>query len=334
MRILITGGAGFMGSNLVEHHLSRGDTVYAVDNLSSGCKANVEPFLNNRNFRFIEEDIITWRDIDKIVMWADIIYHLAAVVGVFKVLEEPSRVLAVNIAGCERLLRAINTTDWKPRVLIASSSEVYGPSSAKILDEESNLIVEAAARNRWHYAVSKLSDESFGLAYYRKFKIPITLLRFFNTIGPRQKGRYGMVVPRFVSQAIKGEPITVFGDGNQSRSFCDVRDTVRILQKLAETPKSIGEIVNVGNDHEVTINQLAETVKKIANSSSPIVRIPYDEAYGEEYVDIQRRRPSLKKLNSLIDINFEWDLEKSIKSIVNHYKETLTLPSPTSGRGN
>jgi UDP-glucose 4-epimerase len=323
MRVLVTGGAGFIGSHIVEYQLSLGNQVYAVDNLSSGRESNITPFLKSPNFRFINEDIIVWKDIEKIVHWADCIYHIAAVVGVFKVLEEPERVLAVNIAGTERLLRAIRKSDWRPRVIIASSSEVYGPSNEPILKEDSNIIVEAAARNRWHYSVSKLADESFGLAYYRKCNIPVTLIRFFNTIGPRQMGRYGMVVPRFVEQAVNNEPICVFGDGTQTRSFCDVRDTVVLLDQLANNPKSIGEIVNVGNDREISIEGLAQTVKQVADSNSTIKKVPYEQAYGEEYVDIKCRRPDLTKLKSLTNHQFQWTLERTLSDLVEQTRSRL-----------
>lgn len=323
MRVIVTGGAGFIGSHIVEYQLKKGNQVYAIDNLSSGREQNIAPFLESPNFRFINEDIILWKDIEKIVHWADCIYHMAAVVGVFKVLEEPSRVLAVNIAGTERLLRAIHASDWKPRVILASSSEVYGPNTETVLKEETNLIIESAARNRWHYSVSKLADESFGLAYYRKFDIPITIIRFFNTIGPRQSGRYGMVAPRFVEQAVNNEPISVFGDGTQTRSFCDVRDTVVLLDQLANNPKSIGEIVNVGNDREIKIKDFAELVKECAGSRSKITLVPYDKAYGEEYVDIKSRRPDLTKLKSLTDFQYEWTYEKTLHDLIDRTRSRI-----------
>lgn len=316
MRVLVTGGAGFIGSHIARYHLNKGDDVYVIDNLSSSTEAGIADLMDNPNFKFIKDDIITSKDLNKLVMWPDLIYHMAAVVGIFRVLEEPHCVLAVNIAGCERLLRAIQSNEWKPRVIIASSSEVYGPNYDKPLVEDSNLIIESGGRNRWHYAVSKLADESFGLAYFRKFGIPITLIRFFNTIGPGQTGRYGMVVPRFIEQALSHQPITVFGDGKQSRSFCDVRDTVQILDAIAQNPKCVGEIINVGNDQEISINELAELIKKLAKSNSEIKHLDYEEAYGEEFVDIQRRRPDLTKLQSFVPLNFEWTLEDTINNII------------------
>lgn len=315
-RVLVTGGAGFIGSHIVEYHLNKGDTVYAIDNFSSGSEKNITPYITNPKFRFKLEDILTWKDIDKIVPWADLIYHMAAIVGMFRVLKEPEKVLAVNIAGSERLLRAINAADWKARLLIASSSEVYGSSPKSSLSEDDNLIVESNARNRWHYAVSKLTDESFGLAYTAKHSLPITVLRFFNTIGPRQGGEYGMVVPRFIQQALNNEPITIFGTGEQTRSFCDVRDTVKMLDLVAENDKTIGEILNMGNDQEVSINQLAKMIKTYASSNSELIHVPYDQAYGEEFVDILRRRPDLTKLKSFINFQCDWTLEKTLRDII------------------
>ncbi|MDI9819354.1 MULTISPECIES: NAD(P)-dependent oxidoreductase [unclassified Legionella] len=317
MRILVTGAAGFIGSHLVQYHLKKGDTVCGIDDMSSGVESNIQPFLPDPEFHFIQDDIITWPEIEKFAAWADRIYHMAAIVGVYKVIDEPERVLAVNIAGCERLLRAVRKANWKAQLLLASSAEVYGPSNKLPLAEDDNIILETAAKNRWNYAISKLANEAMGLSYHQKFNIPIVMARLFNTIGPRQTGRYGMVVPNFVKQAMSNLPITVFGTGNQTRSFCDVRDTVVMLDLLMNTNSSFGEIINVGNDREITINQLANVVKQTVNPDAVIDHIPYLEAYGENYVDIQRRRPQLKKLFSLIEFQHQWSLEATIKSLMN-----------------
>lgn len=317
MHVLVTGGAGFIGSNLIEYHLHKGDQVLGVDDLSTGSLNNIEMFQKNPQFRFEQADILTWNGLENAVAWADRIYHMAAVVGVYRVLEDPIKVLAINIAGCERLLRAVASSKWQPRVIIASSSEVYGPATLSPLKEDMILTIESGAKNRWNYAVSKLADEAFGLSYSRKLKLPITIIRLFNTIGPRQTGRYGMVVPRFVQQAVSGDPITVFGDGSQTRSFCDVRDTVVALDLLANNTDSIGEIVNVGNDHEVSIKTLAELVKHIAKSNSPIKFMSYQEAYGEDFEEIQRRRPDLSKLVRYTGFKHQWNLEHTITDLVN-----------------
>ncbi len=299
MHVLVTGGAGFIGSHLVEYHLSRGDKVHAVDDLSTGSMDNVEPFLELPDFRFDQADILTWSGLEKTAAWADRIYHMAAVVGVYRVLAEPIKVLATNIAGSERLLRAVSAGGWKPHVVLASSSEVYGHTSAPELHEDADLHIRSGARTRWNYAVSKLADEALGLSYARKDGLPVTIVRFCNTIGPRQTGRYGMVVPRFVSQAVQGKPLTVYGDGTQTRSFCDVRDTVVALDLLASNRASAAEIVNVGNNREISIRQLAEMVIQRAGSQSSIKYRSYLEAYGEDFEDITHRRPSLEKLYAL-----------------------------------
>lgn len=317
MHILVTGGAGFIGSHIAEYHLARGDKVHVVDNLSTGSRANIECFLTNPSFRFDKADIVTWEGLDKAVAWADRVYHMAAVVGVYRVLSEPVGTMATNIAGTERLLRAVNSGGWSPRVVLASSSEVYGPHSDPLLSEGDSLIIQSGAPLRWNYAISKLADEGFGLAYARQHKIPVIIARFFNTVGPRQTGRYGMVVPRFVQRAVAHEPITVFGDGEQSRSFCDVRDTVAILDRLASMPDlPDGEIVNVGSDREISINDLARLVIESAQSQSIIEHIPYKEAYGAEFEDIRHRRPSLDKLHRLTGFEHVWNLEATLKDLI------------------
>ncbi|WP_417531288.1 NAD-dependent epimerase/dehydratase family protein [Marinobacter lipolyticus] len=317
MHVLVTGGAGFIGSHIAEYHLARGDKVHVVDNLSTGSRENVADFLKSPRFHFDEADIVTWEGLDKAVAWADRVYHMAAVVGVYRVLSEPVGTMATNIAGTERLLRAVHHGGWSPKVVMASSSEVYGPHSEALLSEEDSLIIQSGAPLRWNYAISKLADEGFGLAYAREHDIPVIIARFFNTVGPRQTGRYGMVVPRFVQRAVANEPITVFGDGEQSRSFCDVRDTVAILDRLASMPDMPnGEIVNVGSDHEISINELARRVIDCAESQSAIEHIPYKEAYGAEFEDIRHRRPSLDKLRRLTGFEHVWDLESTLKDLI------------------
>ncbi|MEQ9547414.1 MAG: NAD-dependent epimerase/dehydratase family protein [Marinobacter sp.] len=316
MHVLVTGGAGFIGSHIAEYHLARGDKVHVVDNLSTGSRENVADFLKSPRFHFDEADIVTWEGLDKAVAWADRVYHMAAVVGVYRVLSEPVGTMATNIAGTERLLRAVHHGGWSPKVVMASSSEVYGPHSEPLLSEEDSLIIQSGAPLRWNYAISKLADEGFGLAYAREHDIPVIIARFFNTVGPRQTGRYGMVVPRFVQRAVANEPITVFGDGEQSRSFCDVRDTVAILDRLASMPDMPnGEIVNVGSDHEISINELARQVIDCAESQSATQHIPYKEAYGAEFEDIRHRRPSLDKLRRLTGFEHVWDLESTLKDL-------------------
>jgi UDP-glucose 4-epimerase len=316
MHILITGGAGFIGSHLVDLHLARGDQVHVVDDLSTGVRANLAAHDDNPSFRFDEADVLTWDRLDRVVGWADRIYHLAAVVGVYRVLAEPTKVLATNIAGCERLLRAAHAGGWKPQVVLASSSEVYGHNDEDILREDQDLSVSTRAGTRWGYSVSKIADEALGLSYAQRFGIPAVIARFFNTVGPRQVGRYGMVVPRFVAQAVRNEPITVFGGGAQTRSFCDARDTVVALDALAERVGRNTIVANVGNDREISILELAELVIERAQSRSTIQHVPLREAYGEDFEDIRRRRPSLARLRSLTGFEHKYTLERTIDDLV------------------
>ena len=316
MHVFVTGGAGFIGSHVVEYHLARGDRVHVVDDLSTGSLENLRPHLDHPNFQFDEADILTWSELTRVAAWADRVVHLAAVVGMLRVLAEPIRVLAINIAATERLFRAIESGGWRPQVLVASSSEVYGPRAEGALDEEADLTLPSGAVVRWNYAVSKLADEALALSYHRKRGIPVTVVRFFNTIGPRQRGRYGMVAPRFVAQAVAGEPMTVFGDGLQRRSFCDVRDTVALLDDLASNPASAGQIVNVGNDREISILDLAQAVKEQAGSDSPIVHVPYEEAYGDEFEEVPCRRPRLDRLRQLTSHRHRYSLEDTLADLV------------------
>lgn len=324
MHIVITGGAGFIGSHLAEYHLAKGDKVHVVDNLSTGTLDNVTPFKHLPDYRFSQADILTWPDLDKALSWADRVYHMAAIVGVFRVLEDPVRVLAINIAGTERLLRAVKAGGWRPHVIIASSSEVYGQGNGGDFLEDSQLVIESGATSRWNYAVSKLADEAFGLSYAReKDGQAVTIVRLFNTIGPRQTGRYGMVVPRFVEQALNGGPITVFGDGTQTRAFCDVRDTVVAFDALASNPASVGEIVNVGNNQEISIGALAERVRLLAGSRAKIELMPYSVAYGTEFDDIRRRSTSFEKLRQLAGFTPKWRLDDTLLDLINAKKSAV-----------
>ena len=316
MKVLITGGAGFVGSHLAGLHLGRGDEVHVVDDLSTGRLENLGSYRGNERLRFEQADILVWTGITDACAWADRVYHLAAVVGVFRVLREPARVFAVNAAGTERLLRALRDSGSAARLLLASTSEVYGPENAGELDEETILHLHAATGGRWSYAVSKLASESVALSYGRQFDLGITVVRLFNTIGPRQTGNYGMVVPRFVSQAVAGEPITVFGDGSQSRCFCDVRDTVAALDALLDHSESVGEVFNVGGSREVEIGDLARLVRDRAESASEIEFIPHEEAYGEAVEEIARRRPRLAKLRRLIRFQPRHDLVSTLDELI------------------
>ncbi len=345
MHILITGGAGFIGSNLAEYHLAQGHKIHVVDDLSTGCLENIASFQGNPDFRFDNDDILTWDGLEKAVTWADRIYHMAAVVGVFRVLEDPVRVLAINSASTERMLRMAHAGRWSPQILIASSSEVYGhglpgrqvctPKDCEdsgIEDrrqyqvgefrEDLEPMVGSSAVSRWNYPISKLVSEAMGLSYARKFGSFVVVARLFNTIGPRQRGRYGMVVPRFVGQAVAGQPLTIFGDGRQMRSFCDVRDTVTALDLLLKNPESSGQIVNVGNNREISILELAQMVRAQANSSSVIDYVSYEEAYREKFEETYRRKPYLEKLFQLTGYRHQWTLEDTIRDLISREKSS------------
>ncbi|MDP3268026.1 MAG: NAD-dependent epimerase/dehydratase family protein [Legionella sp.] len=316
MRILVTGGCGFIGSHLVQFYLEQGHEVFAVDNLSTGFEKNIKPFLDNPLFTFEKADIITWSSLTKVVQWADVIFNFAATVGMFNVIVDPIAVVSNNIVGTNRLLRTIALSDARPTVIIASSSSVYGDNPKGLLSEEDSLIVKPLTHPLATYAISKLADEAIGYAYYHHHKIPLFLARMFNTIGPHQTGLYGMVVPRFVKQACSNEPITIYGDGKQTRSFCDVRDIIVALDLLLKQPKALGQSINIGNDYEISINDLAKLVKKCANSSSQITHISYKEAYGVDYTDIGQRRPNLTKLYGLVPFKHKWTLDDTINYLI------------------
>lgn len=325
MHVFITGGAGFIGSHLTELHLAKGDKVHVLDDLSTGSLDNLQPFRENPDFSFSEASILEWDGLKTAVAWADRIYHLAAVVGVQRVLEDPVRVMNINMAGTERLLRAVDSDVWSPQVLLASSSEVYGFNEASPYCEEDSLVFASGGRLRWSYALTKLADEYLGFAYHRGHGMDVKIVRLFNTVGPRQVGRYGMVLPRFVRQAVRNETLTVFGDGDQTRSFCDVRDTVVALDLLSGCAEAAGQVVNVGNDREISISALAELVRDRAGSSSAIERISYGEAYGHEFEDIRRRRPTLDRLRDYTGFKPQWSLEQTIDDLIRRERSAHDL---------
>ncbi len=339
MHILITGGAGFIGSNLVKYHLAQGHRIHVVDDLSTGNIENIESFMTNPDFQFDHNDILTWDGLETAINWADRIYHLAAVAGAFKIQEDPVRVMTVNIAASERVLKMAHADSWRPQLLLASTSEVYGHGlqcrriclpegtdlsgiedrrqyRVKEFHEDMEPMVGTSAVSRWNYSISKLANEALGLSYARQYGSPIVIARLFNTIGPRQLSRYGKVVPRFINQAISGEPITVFGDGNQMRSFCDVRDTVAALDRLMVNSESHGQIVNVGNNREITILELADMIRSLANSSSVIDFISREEAYQEEFEETYRRKPNLDKFFRLTNYKHKWTLEETLQDLI------------------
>lgn len=315
MHILITGGAGFIGSNLVEYHLNIGDSVVVIDDLSTGNIENIKRFLDNPLFRFHQQDLVTWNGLADALQNANRVYHLAAVVGMFHVLECPIETLNVNFNGTLRLFETIYKMGIKPVTLVASSSEVYGDQHRE-LKETSPITMEGSTTSHAAYTISKLSQESIALAFWHKHQIPCIVLRFFNTVGKNQLSRYGMVIPRFIKQALQGENITVFGDGTQKRAFCDVRDSINLITLLANNPVSIGEVVNVGNNAEISINDLALLIKKITASQSSLTYTPFETAYDNDYMKITERKPSLDKLIKFTNYTYQWNIEKTIEDIV------------------
>jgi len=316
MHVLITGGAGFIGSHVVEHHLDRGDEVVVVDDLSTGNRANLEEFANNPHFRFVHADIMDWDGLAGAVHVADRVYHLAAVVGMFRVLREPVRVTEVNVCATERVLRTVAAAQQPPQVVIASSSSVYSHTHSRDLREDVELVYLPKQGGLTGYALSKLTNEIQAMAYRQEHGLQVTIPRLFNAVGPRQSGNYGFVLPRFIQQALSGEPLTVFGDGTQTRSFCDVRDTVAAIESLAGTAEAAGLPVNVGNERETRIVDLARMVIERSGSRSKIEFVPFDKAYGSEFDQITQRHPVEQRLKALTGFRPRWTLEQTIDDLL------------------
>jgi UDP-glucose 4-epimerase len=318
LRVLITGGAGFIGSHLADAYLKRGDEVLVIDDLSTGTIDNIQHLKANPKFQYTIDSVHNQPVTAELVDQSDIVVHLAAAVGVKLIVESPVRTIETNVRGTEVVLALANKK--QKRVLIASTSEVYGLSADVPFREDGNLVMGATTKGRWSYACSKAIDEFLALAYWREKKLPTTIVRLFNTVGPRQTGRYGMVIPTFVKQALAGRPITVYGNGKQTRCFGYVGDVVGALIKLMDTPDSVGQVFNIGSGEEISILQLAEKVKELTNSSSEIVFVPYDEAYEEGFEDMPRRVPDTTKINQLVGFKAEMTLDGILESVIGFHR--------------
>jgi UDP-glucose 4-epimerase len=326
MRILITGGAGFIGSHLSEALLDAGHHVFALDDLSTGAIDNIAHLKGRPGYEYTIDTVFNERVVAELVDRADVVFHLAAAVGVKLIVERPVHTIETNVHGTEVILR--HAAKKKKLVFIASTSEVYGKSADVPFREDADLVMGATFRHRWAYACSKALDEFLALAYWKEKKVPVVVVRFFNTVGPRQTGQYGMVVPNFVRQALSGDPITVFGDGTQTRSFTYVGDAVGALMKLMVHPGAIGQVFNIGNVEEVTILALAERIKAATGSSSRIVKIPYDQAYEAGFEDMPRRVPDLAKISAAIGYEPLVPLDEIIQRVVTFTRTTMnTAPS-------
>jgi UDP-glucose 4-epimerase len=318
---LITGGAGFIGSHLSEELLRRGEQVTIIDDLSTGSVENIEHIKGKPGFTYVLDTIHNHQVMAELVDEADVVYHLAAAVGVRLIIESPVRTIETNIKGTELVLELAAKKGKK--VLITSTSEVYGKATSLPFSEDGDIIFGPTSKSRWSYACSKAIDEFLALAYWREKRVPAVIARLFNTVGPRQTGRYGMVVPNLVRAALRGEPLTVFGNGRQTRCFTWVDDAVRALIDLSLHPGGVGEVFNVGSDHEITIADLAALVKQLTGSKSPVVFIPYTQAYGEGFEDMARRVPSLKKIRALIGYEASMSLPRILAEVVEFHRAQM-----------
>jgi UDP-glucose 4-epimerase len=314
--VLVTGGAGFIGSHLCERLTREGYHVVAIDNLSTGRIENVAHLRAHPNFQFVRETITNLQVLDRLTSQADIVIHLAAAVGVQLIVEDPVHTIQTNIIGTEAVLSTANRYGCK--VLLASSSEVYGKGVKVPFSEEDDRLMGSTTHSRWAYATSKAVDEFLGQAYHNQFGLPVVIMRFFNTVGPRQTGRYGMVVPRFVRQALRGDPLTVYGDGQQSRCFADVADVIWAVDKLAQHAEAVGQVFNIGSTEEITILELAERVIALTGSSSEIQFIPYADAYAPGFEDMRRRVPAIDKITQLIGYQPHNTLDDTLRRVITY----------------
>lgn len=322
MRYLITGGAGFIGSHLAEYLVRRGEEVDVFDNLTTGSVKNIAHLRNDELFHLTVADVLDYDTLEQHVSQADRVIHLAAVVGVKLIMEKPVNTILTNVQGTENVLELCCI--HRKRILLASTSEVYGKtmdghSQIPVLREDSDMTLGCTKRRRWAYGCSKALDEFLAQAYFDENGLPVVVARFFNTVGPRQTGRYGMVVPRFVQQALNGEPLVVHGDGTQTRCFTHVLDTVEAIVRLVEEPAACGEVVNVGKDEPVSINELARRIIRLTDSPSPVVHVPYEEVYGPGYEDMLHRRPDVTRLRQLVDFTPSRKLDFILRDVIAFY---------------
>jgi len=320
-KILITGGAGFIGSHLAEYLIDRGDDVVVIDNLSTGVEKNISGLRGNASFKFVKADTSNIPVLEELIVSCDVIYHLAASVGVKLVMSKPVKAIENNINGILNILRLAKK--YKRKIFLASSSEVYGKAGNNLLKETQNLSMGPSNIVRWSYGCAKALSEYLALSYYKEYELPVTIGRFFNICGPRQTGAYGMVIPGFVASALRGDPITVFGDGTQTRSFTYVFDAVQAAAKLMDMPDTVGEVYNIGNPVPITILELANMVKKLTKSNSPITYIPYDDAYGSGFEDMHYRTPDISKIKKAIGFEPKVNLSNILESIIDYWKQEL-----------
>jgi UDP-glucose 4-epimerase len=322
LRVLITGGAGFIGSHLTDAYLERGDEVFIIDDLSTGSIGNIAHNKKHPRFHYTVDSVQNYPIVAELVDQCDVVFHLAAAVGVKLIVESPVRTIETNVRGTEVVLAAANKK--KKKVLIASTSEVYGLSDHVPFREDGNLVMGATTKGRWSYACSKAIDEFLALAYWREKKLPTIVVRLFNTVGPRQTGQYGMVIPTLVKQALAGRPLTVFGDGKQTRCFGYVGDVVDALVRLMDHEDAVGQVYNIGSNEEVSIATLAERIRELTSSASEIVFIPYDEAYEEGFEDMPRRVPDISKVGALVGFKPKTSLDGILREVI-AYHSSVTV---------
>lgn len=322
MKNLITGGAGFIGSHLAEELLKRKEEVVVIDNLSTGNMDNIEHLKDNPRFSFHIDTIMNEALMKRLIKNCDVVYHMAAAVGVKYIIDNPLESMQTNVKGTEIVLELANSLG-KKKVIMASTSEIYGKDrpGKKIFREDDDRVLGPTTISRWSYSCAKAMDEFLSLAYWREKKLPVVIVRFFNTVGPRQSGMYGMVVPRFVKHALLNQPITIYGDGKQTRSFTYVMDAVRAIIGLANNQKAVGEIFNIGNPNAISIQELAEKIKKLTKSDSPIIHIPYEKAYEKGFEDMRHREPDITKIKDLTGFQPKVDLDEMLANIIKYFEK-------------